>query len=322
MRHLLNFQPFPLLGNSHAQTILGSRLLFAPEPPSKTRVITLSDGDQLALEISTPAPWRASDPTVVLVHGLCSSHRASHMVRLARALWQRGVRAVRMNMRGCGSGHGLARQMYHSGRSDDVLTVLNALQQETPASSFALIGYSLGGNQVLKLAGELGSSAPSFLKQVMAVCPPADLGACAKLLSQPANRFYDQHFARQLKEATLERHRLFPDLEAVSLPSQLSLYDFDECYTAPQNGFRDAKDYYERCSAAPLVPEIKLPCQVLFALDDPFIDGTIFDGKPLSSHVTVWHTAKGGHVGFVGAPGQPGGLHWLDWQLLHWLELE
>jgi uncharacterized protein len=321
MRQLLDFQPFPLFSNQHAQTVIASRFRFASEPPSKTRIIALPDGDKLALEVSTPTTWQPKDLTVVLVHGLCSSHRASHMVRLAQTLWQRGIRAVRMNMRGCGSGLGLARQMYHSGRSEDVYVVVNALQQETPESSFALIGFSLGGNQVLKLAGELGKSTPGFLKQVMAVCPPADLGACSRLLSRPSNWLYDQHFVRELKMAATLRQRLFPDLEAVALPRKLTLYGFDQLYTAPQNGFRDAEDYYARCSAAPLVSAASIPCHILFALDDPFIDGTVFDNKKLPSNIEVKHTARGGHVGFFAAPNRASGLHWLDAQLLTWLEL-
>jgi predicted alpha/beta-fold hydrolase len=240
---------------------------------------------------------------------------------MAQQLWQRGIRAVRMNMRGCGFGLGLAKGMAHSGRSEDILRVLESLHHETPLSSFALIGISLGGNQALKLTGELGSSTPTFLKQVIAICPPADLSSCAKLLSQPHNHFYDQHFVKGLKQSVLERHRLFPELGPVVLPENLSLYKFDDCYTAPQNEFCDAEDYYAKCSAAPFVPEINIPCQILFAADDPFIDGTVFAKTHLPSNIEIRHTSKGGHVGFLGSPFHKEGLHWLDAQLLAWLEL-
>src|SRR5919109_5151430 len=117
----LSFRPFPLLANRHAQTIVASQVYLPLEPPSRTRLVRLPDGDQIALEVSTPGPWHADAATVILVNGLCGCHRSPYMLRLARKLWRRGVRVVRLNLRGCGSGKGLARQPYHSGRSEDVL---------------------------------------------------------------------------------------------------------------------------------------------------------------------------------------------------------
>jgi predicted alpha/beta-fold hydrolase len=241
------------------------------------------------------------------------------MMRLAYKLWRRGIRAVRMNLRGCGSGVGLARQPYHSGRSADVWEVLLALHQDTPASPTTLIGFSLGGNIVLKMAAEQGVAAAPYVTQVIAVCPPADLAACARLLGQPSNRLYEQHFMRLLRAAVNERQRLFADAPAVTLPPQLSLYAFDNIFTAPQCGFQDADDYYARCSAAPLVPRITLPCRMLFANDDPFVDASVFDAVALPPHVQLIRTARGGHLGFLGWPGSAGGYHWLDTTLLTWI---
>ena len=159
-----------------------------------------------------------------------------------------------------------------------------------------LLGFSLGGNVMLKFAGELGRRAEALCSQVIAVCPPADLAACSRLLSQPSNRLYERYFMRRLLAAVAERHRLYPDLAPVNLPERLSLYRFDNLYTAPQCGFADADDYYARSSAAPWVPQmpasptpiddyyarssaagwmpwvpqITLPCRILFAgNDDP-----------------------------------------------------
>lgn len=314
----LPFRPFPLLTNGHLQTIVAARVYLPLEPPSITRLVCLPDGDRLALEVSTPRSWQSDAPTVAMVHGLCGCHRSPYMMRLAWKLWRCGVRAVRINLRGCGSGKGLARQPYHSGRSEDVLAVLVDLHQSTPQSPITLIGFSLGGNIALKLAGELAAAA-TYLKQVIAVCPPADLAACSRLLSQPANRVYERHFMRLLRAAVLERQTRFPDLPRVELPQRLSLYAFDNLYTAPRCGFRDADDYYARCSAAPLVPRITIPCRILFAADDPFIDATVFDGQALPANVQVVRTARGGHLGFLGVPGRPGGYRWMDALLLEWL---
>lgn len=320
MQHTLSFRPFPLLQHRHLQTVVASRMHITREPPSVTRLVRLADGDHIASEVSTPPGWRVYDPTVVMVHGLCGCHQSPYMVRLARKLWRCGIRAVRMNMRGCGSGHGLARQPYHSGRSDDVLAVLADVRDETPQSPLTAIGFSLGGNVVLKLAGELGEAASDYLGHVIAVCPAADLTACSAKLSQPGNRVYEQHFVTLLKAAVTTRHAQFPDLPAVNLPERLTLRQFDDAYIAPHCGFRDALDYYQRCSAAPLVPQIAIPCRILFAADDPFIDATVFTTMALPPQIQVWQTERGGHLGFLGRPWEQGGYRWLDSQLLSWVQ--
>jgi predicted alpha/beta-fold hydrolase len=314
-----SFRPFPLLTNPHLQTLVAAKVCLPFEPPSVTRFVQLPDADLIALEISTPKGWTSTDPTVVLVHGVCGCHRSPYMQRLARKLWRRGVRAIRMNMRGCGSGYGLARQPYHGGRSADVLAVLQALHQDCPESPTTVIGFSLGGNIVLKLAGELRHSLHQYLERVIAVCPPADLLASARLLAQPANRLYNRYFTKLLVAEAASRHACFADLPPVTLPDGLLLYDFDTLYLAPQCGFRDALDYYQQCSAAPLVPHITLPCYILFAADDLVIDATVFDDVSLPSHVQVVCTPYGGHMGFLGMPGRGGGYRAMDAQLLAWL---
>ena len=316
---LFPFHPLPCLAGRHVQTIVAAKLTLATAPPSSTRVVQLADDDQIALEISTPPAWRKGDRRALLLHGLCGCHDSPYMVRCARQLWRHGIQAVRMNMRGCGSGAGLARQPYHSGRSADVLAVLQALQQDVPPSPVALVGYSLGGNIVLKFAGELQEQAARYCTQVIAVCPSADLARCAQLLGQPRNRLYERHFIRLLKVAVAARHARFADLPPVTWPKHLSLYAFDTLYTAPWGGFRDADDYYARCSAAPLVPAIRVPCHILFAADDPVIDTTVFDHVALPPNVHVIRTTHGGHMGFLGRPWRPGGYHWMDAVLLAWL---
>ena len=315
-----SFLPFPLLRGPHLQTIAAAKLaLWRREPPGEVEVVTLPDGDRIALVVSTPPQWRPDNPSVLLLHGLCGCHQSSYMMRLALKLWQRGIRAIRMNMRGCGAGAGLARQPYHSGRSPDVLAVLEYLRRRWPASPVTLLGFSLGGNVMLKFAGELGPQAQELCTQVIAVCPPAELAACSRLLGQPSNRLYERYFMRRLLAAVAERHRLFPDLAPVNLPVRLSLYQFDNLYTAPQCGFADADDYYARSSAASLVPHIALPCCILFADDDPVIDAAVFDGVALPPNVEVVRTPRGGHMGFLGCPGLPGGYRWMDACLLDWI---
>ncbi|HEY5869897.1 MAG TPA: alpha/beta fold hydrolase [Candidatus Tectomicrobia bacterium] len=313
------FRPFPGLTHPHLQTLVAAKLTWSRELPSSTHLVELSDGDRIALEVSTPRSWQPHDATAVLVHGLCGCHHSPYMQRLARKLWRGGIRAIRMNLRGCGSGRGLARYPYHSGRSADVLAVIESLQRTAPQSPLTLIGFSLGGNIVLKLAGELSAAVPETLQQVIAICPPVDLVACIQLLEQPANRLYNRYFTRLLCADVMDRHRRFPDLPPAQLPTEPSLYAFDECYTAPQCGFRDALDYYRQCSAASLVPRLTMPCHILFAADDPLIDAHVFDAVALPPNVQVIRTRYGGHLGFLGRPGGAGGYRAMDAQILAWI---
>jgi uncharacterized protein len=317
-RRYLPFQPFPTLSNNHAQTLIASQLPLNTNLPSVTNHVNLPDGDQLALEISTPTTWQKNDLTVVLVHGLCSSHLGHYMVRLTRKLYARGIRAVRMNLRGCGSGYGLAKQIYHSGRSEDVLAVITELHKKIPTSNIVLVGVSLGGNLVLKLAGEKPEQTAAYVKQVVAVCPPAHLKNCSRLLSTSANKIYDQHFVNLLKADVAAKQKLFPDLPRITLPKKMSLYDFDNLYTAPRGGFKNADDYYAQCSSAPVVKNSLVPCHILFAEDDPFIDPSALDDSRLPPHIKVFHTRRGGHVGFLGHPGN-GRFYWLDGQIMNWV---
>ncbi|MGE3541596.1 MAG: YheT family hydrolase [Candidatus Tectimicrobiota bacterium] len=316
---IAHLRPLPWLRNPHVQTILAAKMSLAREPVSSTWLVPLPDGDTIALEMSTPPGWQDTQQTVLLLHGLCGCHRSPYMQRLARKLLQCGIRAIRMNLRGCGSGKGLARYPYHSGRSADVLAVLEALQRVTPGALTTLVGFSLGGNIVLKLAGELADSAARYLRQVIAICPPVDLHACARLLAQPVNRIYNHYFTRLLCADVAYRQERFPDLTPVRLPSRLTLYEFDECYTAPQCGFRDALDYYQQCSAAPLVARITVPCAVLFASDDPMIAADALDAYTLPANVRLTRTRYGGHLGFLGLPGSATGYRALDTQILAWI---
>src|SRR5215467_14477290 len=166
---LQEFRPLPLLTNPHVQTLVAAKLAWSWEPPSVTRLVKLPDDDTIALEVSTPQGWQPDDQTVLLLHGLCGCHRSPYMQRMARKLLRCGIRAVRMNLRGCGSGRGLARSPYHSGQSADVLAVLESLQQACPRSPVTLVGFSLGGNISLKLAGELAALVPANVRRVIAI---------------------------------------------------------------------------------------------------------------------------------------------------------
>lgn len=319
MSEEIPFEPFPFLNDPHQQTFFNSFFNFFFEPPSDQKVVLLPDGDRLSLEVTTPRDWKPENLTVVLVHGLCGSHKSPNLVRMARRLEPMGVRSVRFNMRGCGSGRGMARKIYHSGRSEDIFEVLKTLKKETPESPIVLIGFSLGGNVVLKLAGELGSLGKHFLEKVIAVSPPVDLYSSIQMLGDPLNVIYERYFYRLLRSDVHYRHKKFRDLPPIRLPRSLKLYEFDQIYTAPACGFKDAHDYYSKCSSAPLVGNIEIECKILLAQDDPIVSSSALDGYTIPSNVMIFKTKKGGHMGYLGNPRGEKGVHWLDSLLIDWI---
>lgn len=319
MANELPFTPFPLFPGSHQQTIIGSFYLMPRIVESNGEVVLLPDDDVITIEVSKPENWKPEDRTVVMVHGLCGSHGSPYMIRMAKKLSDQNIRAIRVNLRGCGSGKGLSKKIYHSGRSEDVLAVLNKIKKETPHSPITLIGFSLGGNIVLKLVGELNSSANHLVEKVIAVGPPVELYTSVCLLQSRANQFYHHYFLKLLKEDVEYRHKRFKELGAIHFPETMTLFEFDTAYTAPQCGFENAMDYYKKSSSMRLVPEINIPCQILLSEDDPLISSTSLDELSLPEHIQIYKTKNGGHLGFLGIPGSERGFHWMDSVLLEWI---
>lgn len=307
----LKLTPPPGLSSPHTQTVLGYLCPSGFPPPSTQFIVTLPDGDRLSCEISTPTTWQPSEKTVVLLHGLGGSHNSPYMIRFSRKLYQAGYRAIRINMRGCGSGQQLALHPYHGGLSDDLLIALKTIKSETPSSPITLIGFSLGGNIALKLAGELGHRANSLLHNTIAVCPPVDLAQSSALLAHPANRLYNQHYMRHLAQQAKRwiAGRPFSNL-----------YEFDCLVTAPYWGFQGAFDYYQQSSSRFVLQQIQHPCRILFSIDDPFVDYKSSLELPLPSCVKISVTSCGGHLGFLGWSGRKHYYFWMDHILLKWIE--
>ncbi len=297
----LDFRPLPGLSSCHLQTILASLRKPKSAPPSTTICVGLGKGDFLACEVSRPEIF---SKIVVLVHGLGGSHESNYMVRMARRCYDNGIMAVRVNLRGCGSGKELSSLPYNGGRSDDVSFVLEELKGEFPHAEICLVGFSLGANIVLKLAGELGTRAP----KTIAVCPPLDLGLCVEAIQKKRYALYHAYYVKKLREQGK------PWLQR---PIR-SIYEFDDSVTAPLWGFSGAKDYYAKSSAIHYLSAIKCDCRLLFAEDDPFIPNHLI--KMASSYnVRLYVTKHGGHMGFLGYTAKEYNYHWLDQQLVEWL---
>jgi len=308
---MLSFQPLPGFSSPHAQTVLAYLTPIGSSPPSTPLIVPIGDGSSLCCEVSTPKSWHKSQSTIVLVHGLGGSHSSSYMVRLSRKLYEMGLRAVRVNMRCCGSGSELAKIPYHGGLSGDILAVLNKLKEETPDSAIILVGFSLGGNIALKLSAELGLSNNKLIETTIAICPSIDLAETAEILSQPANHIYNRYYMRQL-EAIVNKNK--------SNYSFATIYEFDRIITAPNWGFKSPEEYYRQSSSRYLLSHIQTPCHILLAIDDPFINHLSCLNVPRSSSVKVWLSEYGGHVGFFGWADSEHRYYWLDSILIKWIK--
>jgi len=314
------FVPHPWLRNGHLQTIVG-RYLVGPRVrlSSVYHEIDAGDGDRLVALESTPERWRQGGPLALLVHGLAGCARSPYMVRVAARLCGRGVRVVRMNLRGAGSGFGLAKGTYHAGRTDDLRRVVEWMTARCPGSPVALVGFSLGANLVLKLAAEASVTPLAGLDCVLAANPPIDLAECCRHIRRPVNRVYDRNFVKQLRADVVRLHNVFPELGPVELPKSLSLLEFDNLYTAPRNGFAGAEDYYSRSSSAPLIPRITVPGLVVHAEDDPFIPSVPFRRVAFPPRLALEMISGGGHLGYLSHKPWMGDRRWLDGRLTAWL---
>jgi uncharacterized protein len=314
------FEPHPLIKGPHLQTIIGR---YWPWPrhqlASTSAEVDLGGGDRTLVLESIPEGWLAGDPAAVLVHGLAGCARSPYVVRVGKKLARMGIRVVRMNLRGAGASFGLSRSFYHSGKSEDVRAVADWLSARAPGSPIALVGFSLGANLVLKLASEAVDHPVEGFDCVVAANPPLDLEACCRMIQQPVNRIYDRNFLRNLRAEVARLHASFPDLEPVNLSKARSLIDFDELYTAPRNGFRDAADYYARSSAGPLLHRIEVPGLVIHAADDPFIPSEPFALVKFPPRLALELIPFGGHLGYLSRHPWKGDHRWLDARIAAWL---
>lgn len=307
------FHPRPWLRNGHLQTIAGNFLPRPhPLPPATADLVETAPprGLQIGTEVLCECHWqpaqvRARRLTVLVLHGLEGSSRSQYVLGNAAKLWAAGCNVIRMNMRNCGGTERLTPTLYHSGMSGDVDAVMRHYLRLYRLERFALIGYSMGGNLVLKLAGDLGTSAPPELQAVVGVSPAIDLGASADALHQPGNRLYERRFLSALLKRFRRKAFLFPRaFDPARTEGIHSLRAFDDRITALYSGFAGADDYYFRASSARVLDRISIPTLLLHACDDPFVrllpeTRAIIAANPL---IELWETEHGGHCAFLATP--------------------
>ena len=311
---LSEFTPAWWLKNCHLQTIFAKYLAPKFRIVGQAELLPLPDGDELMLHWGDVAA-SADRPLVLLLHGLEGNSHSHYIRGMMQSLQLRGFAVVLMHFRGC---HGEANKLpraYHSGDTADLATVVDVLQHRFPAVVLGAVGFSLGGNVLMKYCGELAEHCP--LQAAVAVSAPLMLSASADRINQGFSRFYQTYLLRRLKQTMqrkLQRHRPFPlPLQLQDIRQIRSIRQFDDLLTAPLHGFTNAEDYYRQSSARPYLAQIRRPCLLIHAKDDPFLAaGVIPSCAELPPTVRLLLSDHGGHVGFIngGLPWRP--RYWLD----------
>src|SRR5712692_3003550 len=247
---------------------------------------------------------RAGHPTMVIWHGMEGSTDSAYMLTTADKGFRAGFNVVRVNFRNCSGTEHLSPTLYHGGLTGDLRAVLHELIERDSLARIFIAGFSLGGNMVLKLAGEYGDNPPTEVRAVCAVSPSINLRASTDLMAQRRNWIYQQDFLRRLRRRIRIKEKLFPDFyDSTGLRRVRSIEQFDDRYIAPMFGFENADDYYARASSLPVIGRIRLPTLMIHAVDDPFIPFAPLRDPSIAANPYVLLIAPehGGHVAFMSA---------------------
>ncbi|MGH9962123.1 MAG: YheT family hydrolase, partial [Pyrinomonadaceae bacterium] len=294
----------PLFSGGHAQT------LAAYAWPRRFRYQPVSDEERL-FEVAADSkvlahcrwqPDTVGHPTIVLWHGIEGSSSSVYMLAMAEKAFRAGFNVLRLNLRNCGGTERLTPTLYHGGLTEDLRAVVGELIERDRLAQIFLVGFSLGGNMVLKLAGEYGNSPPKEIVGVCAVSPSVDLNASADCIEMRSNRLYHWDFLRRLKKRILNKHKMLPEVYDVSgLERIRRLRDFDNRFTAIVHGFENSADYYYRASALRVIAQITIPTVIIHARDDPFIPfAPLLDSAVTENLNILLHaTERGGHVAVI-----------------------
>ncbi len=294
----------PIFQNPHIQTLYATWYPAPNLPALTTERFELPDGDFVDC-VWYGKPVTGSDvPIVVLFHGLTGSIRSPYILRTMEALRSRDFVPVLMHFRGCGGEINRLPRLYHSGDTADAKSWIAELRKRYPESPLFGVGFSLGGNMLLKLMGEMGEHAP--LEAAVAVSAPMDLAACAVRIDQGFSKRYQRHLLKPLIAQVRQKYTMF-DMEALielkkeELERLDTFWKFDDAYTAPIHGFEDVHDYYAKSSARQYLHAIRKPTLIIHAKDDPFTGADVIPTpEELAHSVTLEVYEHGGHLGFVG----------------------
>jgi predicted alpha/beta-fold hydrolase len=311
------FEPF--FKNPHLSTIAGN---FWSRPKVDERwpveAVIYRTEPEVEVLVHSQRPEDPPKGEIILVHGLEGSSAAGYARSMCYAALEAGYATHRFNMRSCGGTENLALTNYHSGQTSDLLHVLQERRQKSDLPIY-LVGFSLGGNVVLKLTGELGDQASELVAAVCAVSTPIDLKACATALGKRENVIYERRFLSRLRDRIRLRHKQAPELYSLDpLKKVRTIYDFDDLYTGPLFGFGNADNYYATQSSNQFLGKIRIPALIIQAKDDPLIPFAVYDHPAFRENpsLTLLAVEHGGHLGFISRQ-RP--RFWLDALVIGWL---
>lgn len=301
--------------NRHVQTIVPSTLRPVPRIATRRERLELPDGDFVDLEW-TRGPQ--SGPLVIVLHGLEGSLESRYAAGILRAVEARGWRGLLLYHRGCSGEINRLPQGYHSGQTADFDFLLRELRRREPATPLAAVGYSLGGNVLLKWLGETADA--ELLETAVAVSVPFELGLCSRQINEGFSKNYQRHLMQRMKGTLRQKvAQGLIDYPPEAIPRLKTFYDFDDALTGPIHGFGDAEGYYRACSSRQFLHAIRTPTLVIHAEDDPFMAPEVVpEADELSDAVRLELSRHGGHVGFMaGPPWAP--RWWLEERIPNWL---
>ncbi len=291
------------LPGGNAQTIWGAlraRRHFGPAPQWRRERWATPDGDFIDVDHATHA-CTDNAPLMVLFHGLEGSSASQYAIAFADFAAERGVALAVPHFRGCSGELNLAPRAYHSGDFEEIDWILRRFAQANPSRPLLAVGVSLGGNALMRWAGETGESASRVVRALASVCSPLDLAAGGHAIGRGFNRLvYTRMFLASMVPKALKKLEQHPGLfDAQALRAARDLYAFDNLFTAPLHGFKDTEDYWTRASAKPVLSAIRVPALALNARNDPFVPASSLPRvEEVGHHVQLWQPAQGGHVGF------------------------
>jgi len=295
--------PF-FLFNGHLETIYPALLRRVQLIPYTRERIETVDGDFLDLDWLT----QNGNSLTIICHGLEGNSSRAYIRGMARAFFQKGHDVLAWNYRGCSEEMNRKLRFYHSGATDDLRLVIQHAINKNRYHQINLVGFSLGGNLVLKYLGE--SPPPDIIHRAATFSVPVHLESSCQKISSPSNRVYADRFLRSLKDKIIRKASVMPELDIRHLSHVKTLQDFDDAYTAPLHGFQNAVDYYGKCSALYFLPDIKTPTLLVNTLNDPFLTSKCFPTDIHNPNLSVEIHARGGHVGF--AQFRKNGLYWSE----------
>jgi len=308
-----DFKPLKWLNNSHLQTLWASLLRRPKRQPARRQRLELPDGDFIDLDWST----NNSDTLVILLHGLEGSLDSNYMQGLFSHCHECGWQSVAFHFRGCSGEPNRLKRAYHSGETSDLDYLLTYLREHHQYNNIFVVGFSLGGNVLLKYLGEDEHTYKP--DAAIAVSVPLKLNSVAKKLEKGFSQIYQHHLVSKLKNTIQLKSKLVNlDLDMHKIAKARTFREYDDWVTAPIHGFKNVDDYYQRSSSYQYLQAIKTPTLIVHACDDPFMSDDVFPNEEdLSEKVRFEYSSAGGHVGFISGKLLP--KYWLETRIAKYI---